>query len=35
MKFYGRKTELAIIESWFKAAKKGGLFTAIVGRRRI
>ena len=35
MKFYGRKKELAIIDSWFKAAGKGALFTAIVGRRRI
>ena len=35
MKFYGRKKELSIINSWFKAAKKGALFTAIIGRRRI
>ena len=35
MKFYGRKNELAIINSWFRAAKKRSLFTAIIGRRRI
>lgn len=35
MKFYGRKKELSIISSWFKAVKKGALFTAIIGRRRI
>lgn len=35
MKFYGRKKELTIIDSWFKAARKGALFTAIIGRRRI
>jgi AAA+ ATPase superfamily predicted ATPase len=35
MKFYGRKKELTIIKSWFKAARKGALFTAIIGRRRI
>ncbi len=33
-KFYDRKKELGIIKSWFKAAGKGALFTAIVGRRR-
>jgi AAA+ ATPase superfamily predicted ATPase len=35
MEFYGRKNELAIINEWFRAAKKGALFTAIIGRRRI
>lgn len=35
MKFYGRKKELSIISNWFKAVKKGALFTAIIGRRRI
>ncbi len=35
MKFYGRKKELSIISNWFKAAKRGALFTAIIGRRRI
>jgi AAA+ ATPase superfamily predicted ATPase len=35
MEFYGRKNELAIINGWFRAAKKGALFTAIIGRRRI
>ena len=35
MKFYGRKKELSIINTWFKAVKKGALFTAIIGRRRI
>ena len=35
MKFYGRKKELSIISSWFKAVKKGALFTASIGRRRI
>lgn len=35
MKFYGRKKELTIIDGWFKAARKGALFTAIIGRRRI
>jgi AAA+ ATPase superfamily predicted ATPase len=35
MKFYGRKKELSIIDSWYGASKKGALFTAIIGRRRI
>ncbi len=35
MKFYGRKEEINIIDGWFKAASKGTLFTAIIGRRRI
>ena len=35
IKFYGREKELSVIESWFKAAQKGILFTAIIGRRRI
>ena len=35
IKFYGREKELSVIESWFEAARKGALFTAIVGRRRI
>jgi len=35
MKFYGRKKELSIIDSWFGASNKGALFTAIIGRRRI
>ncbi|CAB1058221.1 hypothetical protein D1BOALGB6SA_2977 [Olavius sp. associated proteobacterium Delta 1] len=35
IKFYGREKELSVIESWFKAAQKGTLFTAIIGRRRI
>ncbi len=35
MEFYGRKRELKIIDGWFKAARKGTLFTAIIGRRRI
>jgi len=35
MKFYGRSAELNIIDGWFKATKKGTLFTAITGRRRI
>jgi AAA+ ATPase superfamily predicted ATPase len=35
LNFYGREKELAVIESWFEAALKGALFTAIIGRRRI
>ena len=35
MKFYDREKELSIIDSWFRASKKGALFTAIIGRRRI
>jgi len=35
IKFYGREKELSVIESWFEAAQKGTLFTAIIGRRRI
>ena len=35
MKFYGRQKELKTIDTWFKAANKGTLFTAIIGRRRI
>ena len=35
MKFYDRKKELNIIGGWFKAARKGALFTAIIGRTRI
>jgi len=35
IKFYGRDKELSVIESWFNAAQKGTLFTAIIGRRRI
>lgn len=35
IKFYGREKELSVIENWFKAAQKGTLFTAIIGRRRI
>ena len=35
MKFYDRKKELNIIGGWFKAARKGTLFTSIIGRRRI
>ena len=35
MKFYDRKKELKIIGGWFKAARKGTLFTSIIGRRRI
>ncbi len=33
--FYGREKELSVIGSWFEAAQKGTLFTAIIGRRRI
>lgn len=35
MEFYGRQKELKIIQNWFKAAAKGPLFAAIIGRRRI
>jgi uncharacterized protein len=35
MSFYGRKKELDAISAWFRAAEKGALFTAIIGRRRI
>jgi len=35
MKFYGRKNELRRIDNWFKTTRKGAIFTAIIGRRRI
>lgn len=35
IKFYGRDKELSVIDRWFEAARKGALFTAIIGRRRI
>ena len=35
MKFCNRENELNIIKGWFKAARKGTLFTAMIGRRRI
>ena len=35
MKFYGRKTELEILERTFEQSKRSSCFTVMVGRRRI
>jgi hypothetical protein len=35
IEFYGRDKELKVIDSWYEASRKGTLFTAIIGRRRI